>query len=234
MLGQTGSAGCPKKDGATRFKHAAPSLFSPPNEGVDIQGNRAQARFPNRKELSSRGMVRVCGSDGPFPGEKFPESRLWRHWVRWSKDTPLVEPWFLCSSPAIGSFIRKPVAGSGVNAAKRLPLQSLGKAEGPHLQAGSPRIRVSRLPEYHRNAHHLQRSVAQVSIGALRAPMENNGRGLQRQSFAATVPGSRKGRTFPVPFFRVPVWFPWAQGLWRNSKGRQLVTAALCCCALSI
>ena len=45
-LGRRAAPAVPKKGGATRFRHAASSLFSPPNEGVDIQGNRAASAVP--------------------------------------------------------------------------------------------------------------------------------------------------------------------------------------------
>ena len=73
-----------------------------------------------------------------IPGRKLPRKAALAAPGPGGKETPLVEPLSLCSRPAIGYFIRKPVAGSGVNAAKRLPLLPLGKAEGMHLRAGSP------------------------------------------------------------------------------------------------
>ena len=56
-----------------------------PMKALTYKGTGRQARFPNRKELSFRGMVRVCGSDGPFPGGNSPEKPPWRHRVRGAK-----------------------------------------------------------------------------------------------------------------------------------------------------
>ena len=82
-----------RQDSSMRRLHC--SLL--PMKALTYKGTGRQARFPNRKELSFRGMVRVCGSDGPFPGGNSPESRLRRCRVRRDKETPLVEPLFLCS-----------------------------------------------------------------------------------------------------------------------------------------
>ena len=73
-----------------------------------------------------------------IPGRKLPRKAALAAPGPGGKETPLVEPLSLCSSPAIGYFIRKPVAGSGVNAAKRLPLLPLGKVEGSTFGQAAP------------------------------------------------------------------------------------------------
>ena len=95
-----------------------------PMKALTYEGAGRQARFPNRKEL-------FVPRNGPgvwqrriIPGRKLPRKPPGGAGSGGTKKYLWSSRSFFAPNPAIGSFIRKPVAGGGVNAAKRLPLSA--------------------------------------------------------------------------------------------------------------